>query len=83
MRLWQEFGYASLIEYMERELLYTPRAAVERLRVANVIEELPEIEAALQQGALVILRRPRAQSRIVTPETQQAWLDADRRQERT
>jgi hypothetical protein len=75
MQLWREFGYASLIEYMERELLYTPRAAVERLRVANVIEELPEIEAALQQGALSF-SGARELSRVVTPETQQAWLDA-------
>jgi hypothetical protein len=75
MQLWREFGYASLVEYMERELLYTPRAAVERLRVANVIEELPEIEAALQQGKLSF-SGARELSRVVTPETQQAWLDA-------
>lgn len=75
MQLWREFGYASLVEYMERELGYTPRAAVERLRVANIIEELPEIEAALQQGALSF-SGARELSRVVTPETQQAWLDA-------
>lgn len=75
MQLWRDFGYASLIEYMERELAYTPRAAVERLRVANVIEDLPAIEAALQQGALSF-SGARELSRIVTPETQEAWLDA-------
>jgi hypothetical protein len=75
IQLWREFGYASLIEYMERELLYTPRAAVERLRVANIIEQLPEIEAALQQGTLSF-SGARELSRVVTPETQRAWLDA-------
>lgn len=77
MQLWRQFGYASLIEYMERELLYTPRAAVERLRVANMIEDLPAIEAALQQGELSF-SGARELSRVVTPETQQAWLDAAR-----
>jgi hypothetical protein len=43
--------------------------------VANVIEELPEIEEALQQGKLSF-SAARELSRVVTPETQQAWLDA-------
>ncbi len=75
MQLWRDFGYASLVEYMERELGYAARGAVERLRVANIIEDLPEIEAALQQGELSF-SGARELSRVVTPETQQAWLDA-------
>ena len=75
LRLWEQFGYTSLVDYMERELGYTPRAAVERLRVANAIEVLPQVEAALEQGALSF-SGARELARIVTPETQAAWLDA-------
>jgi hypothetical protein len=50
--LWRAYGYASLAEYMEFELGYSPRAAMERLRVANVIVDLPAIASALDQGDL-------------------------------
>lgn len=40
LQLWKDFGYASLVEYMERELGYSARAAVERIRIAISIEEL-------------------------------------------
>src|SRR5438045_2816199 len=33
LRLWKEFGYTSLVDYMGAELGYTPRAAEDRLRV--------------------------------------------------
>src|SRR5687767_3718750 len=46
LRLWRHYGYSSLVEYMEREMGYTPRAAIERLRVAKAIEELPLIAEA-------------------------------------
>jgi hypothetical protein len=75
VRLWERFGYTSLVDYMERELGYTARAAVERLRVANAIEELPAVEQALEQGMLSF-SGARELTRIVTPETQAAWLDA-------
>src|SRR5689334_5573855 len=35
--IWRHYGCASLLEYMERELGYTPRVAMERLRVAKLI----------------------------------------------
>ena len=47
LRLWRRYGYASLIEYMELEMGYTPRVALERLRVAKAIEELPMISSKL------------------------------------
>src|SRR3954469_6733628 len=43
LMLWRAFGCASLIDYMEREMGYTQRAAIERLRVAKAIEEVPEL----------------------------------------
>jgi len=75
IRLWEQFGYTSLVDYMERELGYTTRSAIERLRVANAIEELPTVEAALEQGTLSF-SGARELTRIVTPETQDAWLEA-------
>src|SRR5690606_23554278 len=50
--LWRRYGYGSLIEYMELELGYAPRAALERLRVAHAIVELPQIADGLAQGEL-------------------------------
>src|SRR3954447_16556323 len=49
IRLWKQFGYTSLVDYMQRELGYTARSAMDRLRVANAIEDLPQVEAALEQ----------------------------------
>jgi hypothetical protein len=74
-KMWRHFGCSSLIDYMEREMGYTARAALERLRVANAMEELPVIADAIDQGSLSF-SGARELTRIVTPETQQAWLDA-------
>ena len=74
-KMWRHFGCSSLVDYMEREMGYTARAAVERLRVANAIEELPVIADAMDQGSLSF-SGARELTRVVTPETQEAWLDA-------
>ena len=74
IRLWEQFGYTSLVDYMERELGYTARAAMDRLRVANAIEELPQVEAALEQG-LLSFSGARALAPVVTPKTEAAWLE--------
>jgi hypothetical protein len=73
--LWRAYGYASLAEYMELELGYSPRAALERLRVANVIVDLPAIASALDQGDLPF-SAARELTRVVTPETEGEWIDA-------
>jgi len=75
LRIWRHLGYSSLVEYMEMELGYSPRAALERLRVANAIVELPTIAEALAQGELSF-SAVRELTRVVTPETEQVWLDA-------
>jgi hypothetical protein len=77
IRLWEQFGYTSLVDYMERELGYTARAAMDRLRVANAIEELPQVEAALEQGTLSF-SGARALAPVLKPETQAAWLEKTR-----
>src|SRR4051794_19857610 len=50
LRLWRHVGFGSLLEYMEIELGYTPRMALERLRVAKGMVELPMIADAMEQG---------------------------------
>ncbi|HEY5951221.1 MAG TPA: hypothetical protein VIV40_37270, partial [Kofleriaceae bacterium] len=75
LKLWRRYGYASLIEYMELELGYPPRAAVERLRVAKAIVELPVIAEKLEQGDLSF-SAAKELTRVATPETEQVWVEA-------
>jgi hypothetical protein len=73
--LWRRYGYASLLEYMEFQLGYSPRAALERLRVANAIVDLPQIAEALTTGELSF-SGARELTRVATAETEGEWLSA-------
>ena len=73
--IWRRYGYASLLEYMELELGYTPRVALERLRVAKAIVELPMIGEAMLQGELCF-SAARELTRVATAETEGEWLEA-------
>jgi hypothetical protein len=75
LKLWRRFGYASLLEYMELEMGYSARAALERLRVANALPQLPQIAAAIEQGDLSF-SGARELTRVATQETEQQWLGA-------
>jgi hypothetical protein len=75
LMVWRAFGCASLVEYMTREMGYTERAAVERLRVAKAIEDVPALGEALNQGDLSF-SAARELARVITNETQNAWLGA-------
>ncbi len=75
MGLWRRFGYASLVNYMEMELGYSPRTAMERLRVANALPQLPQIAAAIEQGDLTF-SGAKELTRVATPETETVWLGA-------
>ncbi|HEY5944245.1 MAG TPA: HNH endonuclease [Kofleriaceae bacterium] len=75
LRLWRHYGYSSLLEYMEMEMGYTPRAALERLRVAKAIEELPVIAEKMEQGDLSF-SAARELTRVATAETEGEWLAA-------
>jgi hypothetical protein len=77
LKLWRGFGFGSLLEYMERAMGYAPRTAVERLRVARAIAELPLIADALEDGELAH-SAVRELSRVAVPETEDAWLEAAR-----
>jgi hypothetical protein len=75
LMLWRSYGCASFVEYLEREMGYTQRAAIERLRVAKAIEEVPELGEAMNQGDLSF-SGARELARVVTPETQNEWIAA-------
>ena len=75
LRVWRRFGCASLVEYMERELGYSQRGAVERVRVMGAIAGLPAIEQALVQGELSF-SAVREIARVATADTEGDWLQA-------
>jgi hypothetical protein len=75
LRVWRYYGYGSLLEYMEMEMGYSPRAALERLRVAKAIVGLPAIADAMAQGDLSF-SAGRELTRVATAETEQEWLAA-------
>ena len=77
--IWRAVGKASLLEYLEDVLGYSPRAAKERVRVALALEELPELADALATGELAF-SAIRELTRVATPETQHAWREAARGQ---
>src|SRR5882724_4481457 len=52
---------------------YTPRAAIERLRVAKAIVDLPQIADALNEGELPF-SAARELTRIATADTEAEWL---------
>jgi hypothetical protein len=74
MKLWRRFGCVHMNEYLEREVGYGPQAAVERVRIARALAELPQIEASLAEGGLPY-SAVRELTRVATAETEQAWLD--------
>jgi len=75
--LHRHFGYARLEEYLERVLGYGPRAAAERLRVAEALVEFPAMRDAFDAGELTY-SAVREISRVAIPETEAAWLGATR-----
>jgi hypothetical protein len=60
---------------MVQELGYSShRVAEDRLRLANALPELPRLSEALQNGE-INFSQARELVRVMTPETQQPWLD--------
>src|SRR5688572_4544369 len=45
-----KLGYASFVEYVERVFGYNPRLTQGKLRVADALEELPELDVSLRSG---------------------------------
>src|SRR5258708_25933543 len=70
-------GFGSFGEYIERTLGYGRRSTEERLRVAEALEILPEIEKALRDGS-VSWSMVRELTRVATSDSERAWLDVAR-----
>ncbi len=66
-------GFASFNEYIGRLFDYTPRWTAERLRVTAALEQLPELDQALRDGALS-WSAVRELTRVAVRETQGVWL---------
>ena len=76
-RIWEPLGHSHLLDYLERELGLTPRAALERIRIANELVELPLSAEQFADG-----RRHysvvRELTRVATPATEEEWLERTR-----
>ncbi len=76
-RVDRRLGYASFAEYVERLFGYAPRLTQDKLRVAEALEDLPELAAALER-AETCWSSVRELTRVATPKTEKAWIDAAR-----
>ena len=45
-RVNERLGYGSFVEYIERLFGYSPRLTLEKLRVAQALDDLPQLAAA-------------------------------------
>ena len=68
-------GYGGFFEYVERLFGYSPRLTHDKLRVAGALKILPQLARALREGATT-WSAVRELTRVVTPETERAWLEA-------
>lgn len=68
-------GYASFAEYIERLFGYRPRWTEERVRVAEALEQLPELGQALRDGT-ISWSVARELTRVASPENATDWLHA-------
>jgi hypothetical protein len=76
-RVHERLGYGSFVEYIERLFGYSPRLTLEKLRVAQALDGLPQLTAALREGN-VSWSSARELTRVATGETERDWLEASR-----
>jgi len=76
LELWREYGSKDLTAYLEHVLGYGPHLALERERVARELTTLPDIYQSLRHG--LHWSKVRELTRVATPRTETAWLDAAR-----
>src|SRR4051794_34958068 len=72
---WVPFGMVNMIDYLERQVGYAPRTAMDRVRVAVEIGCLAGVEAAMERGEMKY-SVAREVVRIATGETEAAWIGA-------
>jgi hypothetical protein len=70
-----DLGYPTMIAYMEARLGYSPKVAVERLRVAKALDHLPAVAGSLD-GNRLGYSAARELTRVATLETEGAWVKA-------
>jgi hypothetical protein len=70
-------GFGSFGEYVGHLFGYSPRFTHEKLRVAEALEQLPQLATALESGALN-WSGLRELTRVATAETEAAWLEVAR-----
>jgi hypothetical protein len=70
-------GCGSFHEYAEWLFGYRPKLTKEKLRVAEALEELPEMARELESGGLCF-SAVKELTRVATAETEQEWLEAAR-----
>jgi hypothetical protein len=76
-RVHERLGYGSFGEYIERLFGYSPRLTFEKLRVAQALDGLPQLAAALREGN-VSWSSVRELTRVATLATEREWLEASR-----
>jgi 5-methylcytosine-specific restriction endonuclease McrA len=72
-QVWRKLGFSTALEYLEDVFGYAPRTAMERLRVAKQLAELPGLEAELASGTLPY-SAAKELSRVMTATTEAQWL---------
>ncbi|HEU4580253.1 MAG TPA: HNH endonuclease signature motif containing protein [Polyangiaceae bacterium] len=70
-------GFGNFVSYVEQLFGYTPRSILEKLRVAEALEQLPASRAALEQGRIG-WSALREVTRVAVRETEELWLQAAR-----
>jgi Holliday junction resolvasome RuvABC DNA-binding subunit len=76
-RIWRKLGFSTALEYLEDVFGHAPRTAMERLRVAKELGDLPGLEAELRSGALP-WSAVKELSRVMTRATEARWLASAR-----
>jgi hypothetical protein len=82
VQLWRELGMVSIREYLERRMGYTPGVASERVRVAEALESMPELEQAHASGELIACRAPPQPALAPHGDTKLSCLSTPRRRPR-
>jgi 5-methylcytosine-specific restriction endonuclease McrA len=71
-RLWQTWGYSSLVHYAEEELRLSHRKALDLVRVNASLKALPALDRAFREGG-VPFSKVREATRVATPGTDADW----------
>jgi hypothetical protein len=73
--LYRRMGYATIHAYIQGVRGYTHHTATERMRVAYELLDLPQLHEQFNTGELP-WTSVRELTRVVTPKTEDVWLDA-------